>query len=136
MPEMARLDDWCTKRPRTHAISVRVCRTAMRVARRPPRPELRVLVVRRWTEPLGDLRVALESAGHVVHLVRVDFEPALNAVLSRDSFDAVIFDPATPEMSRGLIEASLREHGCRCPLIELTDELAQALQRAFIERWN
>jgi hypothetical protein len=104
----------------------------MRAIRRPaPRPELRVLVIRPWTESLAELRAALESAGHTVHIVRVDFEAALNAALTRDSFDAAIFDPATPGISRALLEASVR-----CPIIELTDEMAAALRRAFVERWN
>jgi CheY-like chemotaxis protein len=109
----------------------------MRVVRRPPpREELRVLVVRPWTESLAELRAALESSGHDVHIVRVDFEPALNAALAREAFDATIFDPATPGMSRALVETSLRDHGCRCPVIELTAEVADALRRAFVERWN
>lgn len=133
---MARVDEPCTRRSRRpHAIHVRVCR--MRAVRRPaPRQELRVLVIRPWTESLAELRAALESAGHTVHIVRVDFEAALHAALTRDRFDAAILDPATPGISRELLEASLREHGNHCQLIELTDEIAAALRRAFVERWN
>ena len=108
----------------------------MRAVRRPHRPELRVLVIRPWTEPLDDLRVALESAGHVVHMVRVDFEAALHAAFVGESYDAVIYDPATPTMSRAVVEASLRDTDTRSPLIELTDEVVAALRRAFVERWN
>lgn len=133
---MARVDEPCSKRlRRSHAIVVRVCR--MRAVRRPaPRQELRVLVIRPWTESLAELRAALESAGHTVHIVRVDFEAAMDAALTRDRFDAAIFDPATPGISRDVVETSLRDHGNHCQIIELTDEIAAALRRAFVERWN
>ena len=60
----------------------------------------------------------------------------MGAALTRDRFDAAIFDPATPGISRDVLEASLRGHGNHCQIIELTDEIAAALRRAFVERWN
>jgi hypothetical protein len=65
--------------------------------------------------------------------VRVDFEAALDAALTRDRFDAAILDPATPGITRELLETSLP---AGCQIIELTDEIVEALRRAFVERWN
>jgi DNA-binding response OmpR family regulator len=100
--------------------------------------KIRILLVRPWTEPLAPLRAELRSGGFDAQLVRIDFEPALNAALARERFDAVIFDPATPGLSRELIETRLREHRRAAPVVvlESVSTIAGALARALAELRN
>ncbi len=100
--------------------------------------KMRILLVRPWTEDLAPLRAELRGAGIDAQLVRIDFEPALNAALVRDRFDAVIFDPKTPGITRELIETRLREHRRAAPVVVLDSVLtiARDLERALAEQRN
>jgi hypothetical protein len=95
-----------------------------------------ILLVRPWTGSLGALRAELRGAGIDAELVRIDFEPALNAALVRERFDAVVYDPATPGITRELIETRLREHRRAAPVVVLTSvsTIAGDLERALTEQ--
>lgn len=94
-------------------------------------------MIRTWTE-LAPLRTALRNLGYAVHITAVDFEPALNAALARTAFDAVVYDPATPGITREMVDARAREHGRDVPVIELTSEdtLADQIVAALTRRMN
>lgn len=102
------------------------------------RTRLRILLVRPWTEPLAPLRAELRGAGIDATLVRIDFEPALNAAILRDHFDAVIYDPLTSGITRELVQARLREHRRAAPVVvlESLSTIAGALERALAELRN
>jgi hypothetical protein len=82
-----------------------------------PRKPVRILVIRPWTKPLGPLRAVLRAAGIEAQIWRVDIEPALNAELTRCSFDLILFDP-TGSISREVVEQRLREHRRVVPVVE------------------
>lgn len=80
---------------------------------------MKVLLVRPWIHSLAPLRDALRVAGLDPRFTRVDIEPALNAALERGCHDVIVFDPDTPALSRGVIEARLREHRVDIPIVEV-----------------
>jgi hypothetical protein len=55
----------------------------------------RVLVIRRWTDPLEPVLEALKRAGITGDCERVDTEPAMLAALEREEWELVIYDPET-----------------------------------------
>ena len=98
-----------------------------------PDSTVKVLLIRPWIHSLAPLRAAMRSAGYEARFTRIDIEPALQAALARGDFDLVIVDPATPGLSRSLIEGCLRDHRSSIPMIELdgsadlVDQIHQAL---------
>lgn len=102
------------------------------------REKVRILLVRPWTEPLREFRAALAATGIEARISRVDIEPALNAALSRTSFDLIVLDPRTPGITRELVESLLRDHR-RLVQIVMFGELAEtmtAVARALRQRFN
>ena len=95
-------------------------------------------MIRAWTEALAPLREALREAGIIAQFTRVDIEPALDAALGRGGFHVIVFDPATPGLSRGVVDARLREHACTAPLVILSrlEDLAELLTRTLSARLN
>jgi hypothetical protein len=100
--------------------------------------KVRILLVRPWTEPLGALRAALAAVGIEARISRVDIEPALNAALSRTSFDVIVLDPSTPGITRELVEARLRDHRRLIQIVMFgdLDVTLAAIQRALHQRFN
>lgn len=98
---------------------------------------IRIVLIRPWTRPLAPVRQALRSAGMAARIVRVDFEPALNAALGRDRCDVVVLDEGT-EITRTIALAHVREHGSMAPVISLgaLDDLAAAIIRALATTVN
>lgn len=82
---------------------------------------MRILVVQRWTTDLDPLDEALHDAGLHAVITRVDFVAALDAALTHERFDVVIYDPSTPDLSREALEASLRQHGGELRVVILED---------------
>jgi hypothetical protein len=84
------------------------------------------------------VREPLRTAGLTPLILRVDFEPALEAVLSRGKIDIVIYDPATPGLPRSVLDAKLQEHGLSIPIVVLGDPgaLASAVQNALVPLRN
>jgi DNA-binding NtrC family response regulator len=103
-----------------------------------PNTKIRILLVRPWTESLAPLRAELRAAGFDAQLVRIDFEPALNAALMRDRFDVIIYDPTTRGITRELIETRLRENRRAVPVVVLdsVSTIARAIERALAEQRN
>jgi hypothetical protein len=100
--------------------------------------KVRILLVRPWIEPLSAFRDALRAAEIHARISRVDIEPALNAALSRISYDLIVLDPRTPGITRDLVEDRLRENR-RLVQIVMFDELGvtiAAIQRALRQRFN
>ncbi len=100
--------------------------------------KVRILLIRPWTEPLSAFRDALTASGIRARIWRVDIEPALNAALSRTSYDLVILDPRTPGITREVVEATLREHR-RIVQIVIYDGLEAtvvAVEHAVRNRFN
>ena len=99
---------------------------------------VRILLIRPWTAPLADVRVALREAGIDAHIARVDIEPALNAALQRTAFDVVIYDPATLGITRDTLDARMREHRRFAAVVtfESIEDLIPAVKRALVERLN
>lgn len=104
----------------------------------PASVKVRILLIRSWTESLAPLRAELRAAGFEAEIVRIDFEPALNAALARERFDAVIFDPATGGIPRSVVETRLREHRRAAPLVVLgsLSTIGAELHRALAELRN
>jgi len=100
--------------------------------------KVRILLVRPWTEPLVAFRAALVASGIEARISRVDIEPALNAALSRTSFDLIVLDPRTPGITRDLVEARLRDHRrlVQIVMFDDTDVTIGAIQRALKQRYN
>lgn len=98
---------------------------------------MKVLLVRPWIHPVAPLRDALRVAGFDPRFTRVDIEPALNAALVRGPHDVILFDPATPSVSRATIEARLRDHRIDVPVIEIdgtTTTVADQIRAALASR--
>jgi hypothetical protein len=74
-----------------------------------PGIRIRIALVRSWLRKLEPVRAALRSAGLAPTFVRVDIEPALNAVLTRGEIDVVIYDPEIDGLSRAVVEARCKE---------------------------
>jgi hypothetical protein len=100
--------------------------------------KIRILVVRAWTRPLAPLRAALCDAGIDAFITRVDIEPALDAALTRTSFDVIVFDPATPGITRDIVEARLCEHRCFTPVVALDNAstVIDRIKHALANRLN
>lgn len=100
--------------------------------------KVRILLIRPWTEPLGPFRDALRDAGINASVVRVDIEPALNAVLSRIAFTIVVFDPVTPKLTREVVEERMREHRRTASIIAFDrfDVVVDAIRRALADLAN
>jgi hypothetical protein len=81
----------------------------------------RLLVIQPWTRDLKPLEASLCAAGLDATLTRVDFAAALDAALARERFDAAIFDPTTPGMTRETVDACIKLGGRDIPVIELDD---------------
>ena len=97
----------------------------------------RILLIRPWTAPLAPIRTALRDAGIEARISRVDIEPALNAALQRTRFDVVIYDPATPGITRETLDARMREHRRFAAVIVLElESVADMVRRALAERLN
>jgi hypothetical protein len=82
---------------------------------------VRILLIQSWVVRSDHMRVRLCDAGYLPRLYRVDFEAALVAALSRGNFDIVLHDPTTPKLPRTVVEACMKEHGIRVPLVDLGD---------------
>lgn len=98
---------------------------------------MKVLLVRPWIHSLAPLRNALRVAGFDPRFTRVDIEPALNAALARGAPDLLLLDPATPNLSRPVIEARLRDHRLDLPVIEIDHDhttLVDRIRRALGSR--
>jgi CheY-like chemotaxis protein len=81
----------------------------------------RILVVQRWTIDLDPIEQSLRASGVDAAITRVDFAAALDAALTHERFDAVIFDPSTPDLTREAVEGCLRQHGRDIPIVLLDD---------------
>ena len=81
----------------------------------------RLLFIQPWTCDLKPLEASLCAAGLDATLTRVDFAAALDAALARERFDAMIFDPTTPGMTRETVDASIKLGGRDISVIELDD---------------
>lgn len=95
-----------------------------------------VLVVQFWIHDVEPIRSALRDAGIDPRIRRVDIEPALHAALSWGRYEVVIYDPATPTISREAVEACLRASRREVPLV-IADDLAtlgERTQRALLAR--
>ena len=92
---------------------------------------VRILVIRPWTQPLNPLRTALRQAGIQARIIRVDFEPALNAALVRGDFDVILFDESTRGLPRSVVEARLHEHHRTTPIVTFgpLDEMLEAIRQ-------
>jgi hypothetical protein len=90
--------------------------------------KVRILVIRTWTEPIGPLRAALAEAGLDVRIVRVDIEPALNAALDREYFEAIVFDPRTPNITRAMLDEQLWTRQQR-PAVIVFESITDAVER-------
>lgn len=100
--------------------------------------KVRILLIRPWTEPLSAFRSALTANGIRARISRVDIEPALDAALSRTSYDVVVLDPRTPGITREMVDAMLREHR-RIVHVVIFDELdgtVAAVAHALRNRFN
>jgi hypothetical protein len=100
--------------------------------------KVRILLVRPWTVPLREFRAALAASGIGARISRVDIEPALNAALSRTSYDLVVLDPRTPGITRELVEARLRDHRrfVQIVMFDGLEETIAAILRALHHRFN
>lgn len=81
----------------------------------------RILVIQQWTTELEPIERALRAAGVDAAITRVDFEAALHAALAHDRFDAAILDPATPGLSREVVEACFELNRRDMPVLLLDD---------------
>ena len=94
-----------------------------------PATKVEVLVVQFWIHDIQPIRAALEGAGMVVAITRVDIEPALNAALTCGQYDLVIYDPSTATISKAAVEENLRASRRDPPLL-VADDLATLGARA------
>lgn len=94
---------------------------------------LRVLLVQSWLIRGAETRDALVACGYHPQIYRVDFEAALAAALLRGGHDLVILDAKSSGLSRGLVEALMKDHGVRVPLVELVPgiPLADAVRQGL-----
>src|SRR5947208_1130316 len=95
-----------------------------------------VLLVQLWTlDPDPILRV-LRVAGLDARVTRVDIEPALHAAVNRQSYDLVLYDPATPGLPIASVEAALRASRCGGVLLIADDLtlLAESIRHALRSR--
>ena len=99
---------------------------------------VRILLIRPWTQPLAPVRAALREAGIIARIFRIDIEPALNAALERTGYDLAVFDPATPGVTRELLEDRLRAHRRLMPIVtfDSLDTLVVSVKRALAQRLN
>ena len=76
---------------------------------------------------------ALEGRFH-----RVDIEPALHAALTRDAYDAVVYDPQTPLLTRDIVQARINELRPGTPLVVLgkLEDLGACIAGALDARRN
>lgn len=81
----------------------------------------RILVIQLWTIDLDPIERSLRGAGIDAAITRVDFPAALDAALSHERFDAVIYDPSTPDLPRELVEDHLLSHQRAIPIATLDD---------------
>jgi DNA-binding NtrC family response regulator len=100
--------------------------------------KVRILLIRPWTEPLRAFRDALRAAEIQARISRVDIEPALNAALSRSSYDLIVLDPRTPGITRELLDERLREHRriVQVVMFGALDVTIAAIERALRLRFN
>jgi hypothetical protein len=75
------------------------------------------LLVRPWHLSPEPIVGALRAANVEPELEHVDFEAALHAAIARGPFDLAVYDPATPNLSRDVVESSLRDGPRKVPLI-------------------
>ena len=80
-----------------------------------------VLLIQYWIRSGKPIRDALDAAGIVADITRVDIEPALNAALSWQRYRVAIFDPDTQTITEAAVEACVRRHDI--PLV-VADDLA------------
>ena len=75
-----------------------------------------------WCERIRSrIERALHDAGADAAITRVDFTAALDAALTHERFDAVIYDPSTPDLSRESVEDHLLRHQRAIPIAALDD---------------
>ena len=80
---------------------------------------LRVLLIQSWIIRGAEVRDQLRAAGYAPQIYRADFEPAVAAALTRNTYDVVILDSKSTNLARGLIENLMREHGVKTPIVEI-----------------
>jgi hypothetical protein len=99
---------------------------------------LRVLLIQSWTVWSEVVRSPLRAAGFEPQIIRVDFEPALEAALTRGNIDIIVYDPATPSMTQHLVETRLRECEISIPFVSLGDpaQLGQVVWKTLQALWN
>ncbi|HEY5957351.1 MAG TPA: hypothetical protein VIV60_12385 [Polyangiaceae bacterium] len=83
---------------------------------------LNILLVRLWTTDTERLRTSIRAAGLIARITRVDFPAALYAALSWGTFDAVVYDSATPGITRDVLTTALREHNATTTVLEIATD--------------
>ena len=94
---------------------------------------VRILLIQSWVISGTAIRAMLRDAGFEPRLFRVDHVPALAAALSRGRHDVILFDTASTGLTRGTLDALMREHGVALPVIELgaPDRLIEDIRGAL-----
>jgi hypothetical protein len=85
------------------------------------RHSARILVIQLWTIDLDPIERSLRGAGIDAAITRVDFAAALDAALGHERFEAVIYDPSTPDLTRETVEGYLRRHRRDIPIASLDE---------------
>jgi len=96
--------------------------------------EVRILLIRPWTERLAPFRAALRAVGIHARIARVDIEPALDAALGRSGYDVIVLDPKTPGVTRDIVEARLRDHARFAPVVVIESESVETIADAIKHR--
>lgn len=78
-------------------------------------------MIQLWTIDSTPIEQSLRAAGIHASIVRVDFGAALDATLAHQSFDVAIYDPATPGLSRRIVEDCIGRSGRDLPIVMLED---------------
>jgi len=78
-----------------------------------------MLLIQSWVVPGAEISAALREGGFRPTIIRVDFEPAMAAALSRSSYDVVVLDPVSTGFAPADVERLLCVHGVRAPLVVL-----------------
>jgi CheY-like chemotaxis protein len=96
-----------------------------------------ILLVRPWTSGAERLRTSLRAAGLSVRISRVDFPAALHAALTWGSFDVILFDPTTPNITHELVSNALRDRNLSTPVVVLTsDDIGTVVAAHLVARRN
>ena len=95
---------------------------------------IHVLAIQFWIHDPGPLQRVLEAVGFLARIKRVDIEPALHAALARQSsWDLIVVDPATPDLSIVAVQRAMKALRCKAPLIVMDDvgDLADRIHHAL-----